>query len=60
MQFYTVEKAAEIMSVSAYMVRKWLRDGNLKGHKIGAGRLWRVTDDAIREFVEKNGQNAAS
>lgn len=52
MQFYSVEKAAEIMSVSAFMVRKWLRDGNLKGYKIGAGRLWRVTDEAIREFVQ--------
>ena len=52
MEIYTVEQAAKVLSVSAFIMRKWLRDGTIKGHKIGGGRLWRITGDDIREFVQ--------
>lgn len=52
MEIYTVEQAAKILSVSTVTMRLWLRDGVIKGHKIGGGHLWRITGDAIREFVQ--------
>ena len=56
MQIYTVNQAAERMSVSSDTVRVWLRAGLIKGIKIGGGRMWRVTEDAIQEFLKKGAQ----
>ena len=56
MEIYTVGQAAEKLSVSTYILRAWLRNGSIKGSKIGGGKLWRITDDAIREFLQKGAQ----
>ena len=57
MEYFTVGKAAEKMSVAEFTVRRWLREGMLKGTKIGAGQLWRISDEAINEFMNKDGKN---
>ncbi|MDZ4131564.1 MAG: helix-turn-helix domain-containing protein [Dethiobacteria bacterium] len=51
MEYLTVEEAAAILKVRENTVRDWLKSGKLKGHKIG--RIWRLTEEAISEFVEK-------
>jgi excisionase family DNA binding protein len=33
-------------------VRNWLRKGVIKGTKVGSGRLWRISDTTIDEFVK--------
>jgi len=38
--FLTPEELAEALRVSPETVRRWLRTGEVKGHR--AGRLWRV------------------
>ena len=43
------------MKVRQNTVRDWLKSGRLKGHKIG--RVWRLTEEAIKEFVEKEAGN---
>lgn len=53
MQIYTVGQAAERLSVSPPTVRTWLHDGLLRGSKIGGGKVWRVTEDAIQEFLKQ-------
>ena len=49
MEIYTVEQAAEKLSVSQVTIREWLRNGTLIGHK--AGRFWRITDADIAEML---------
>lgn len=49
-QIYTPDRAAEILAVDAQTIRIWLRRGVLHGSKIGA-KLWRISDDDIRQFM---------
>jgi len=49
---YTVEQAAELLLVAPYTIRKWLREGKLRG--VRAGRMWRVRDSDIQEYLDKN------
>ncbi len=44
----TTDDAAERLQVSAKTVRKWLRNGTIKGVKIGP--LWRISEATIDEF----------
>ena len=52
LEIYTVEQAAEKLTVSSGTIREWLRNGTLPGHK--AGRFWRITDKDIEEMFAKN------
>jgi len=47
----TPEEAAKILHVSPDTVRGWLRKGVIKGTKVGGGRLWRISESTINEFV---------
>ena len=51
LEIYTVEQAAEKLTVSPLTIREWLRNGTLPGHK--AGRFWRITDEDIEEMFAK-------
>lgn len=44
------EEVAERLTVTPRTVRDWLRAGKLRGTK--AGRLWRVSEEAVCEFLE--------
>lgn len=48
----TVDQVAERMGRKPSTVRGWLAGGDLQGYKL-QGRDWRVTEDALRRFVEK-------
>jgi excisionase family DNA binding protein len=52
MHIYTAKQAAALLAVSEQTVRVWLRNGLLKGSKIGAGRMWRITGEAIAEIMK--------
>ena len=54
MEIYTVEQAAEKLTVSPQTIRAWLRNGTLPGHKVG--HFWRITDDDIKEMFAKTPQ----
>lgn len=47
----TPEDAAARLQVSTGTVRGWLRKGVIKGTKVGGGRLWRISESTIDEFV---------
>ena len=49
-KIYTVEEIAEKLRVRTYTVRGWLRDGVLKGFKMG-GRVWRVKESELQKFI---------
>jgi len=57
-KFLTPEAAAERLDVAPTTVRSWLRKGILKGSKVGGGKLWRISEEAIADFI-KAGQELA-
>ena len=46
------EEVAAYLAVSVLGVYRRLRTGRLRGHKIGG--KWRVSDDAVREYLEES------
>ena len=53
----TTEEIAAILSVHPRTVMRWLREGKLKGLKVG--RLWRVRLEDLEAFIrgEKGGES---
>src|SRR4051794_2434544 len=51
--FVTIDQAAQQLDVSAWTIRRWLRDGLLDGEQVTAGAAWsiRLTDDIRARFV---------
>jgi excisionase family DNA binding protein len=48
--FLTVKEVAHKLSIKPKTVRKWLREGKLKGVKLG--RLWRIREADIDKLAE--------
>jgi excisionase family DNA binding protein len=46
----TPEEVAERLRISRWTVMDYLREGRIKGRKIG--RLWRITEEDLQAFVE--------
>jgi len=49
--YYSPEEVAEKYNVSGVVVRKWLREGKLKGFKLG-GKIWRIPETELEHFVQ--------
>lgn len=49
-KYYSVKEAAEEFSLSEKTLLNWLRAGKLKAEK--AGRAWRISDSAIRDYLK--------
>lgn len=49
---YTPPEVAEILKISELTLMDWLRSGKLQGVKVG--RLWRITESALNDFLEMN------
>ena len=47
----SVEEAADLLQISAYMVRQWAREAKIPAARIG-GRYWRFRRSALLEWVE--------
>lgn len=45
----TPEAAAERLAIAPRTIREWLRQGKIKGVKVG--KLWRIKEDALEEFL---------
>ena len=57
----TPEEAAERLSVSPKGVKNWLRQGKLRGLKVG--RLWRISESDLGAFLDASraaGQGTAA
>lgn len=48
----TVDQVAERLQVNPETVRRWLRRGELEGVDLGHKAGYRVTEAALREFLE--------
>lgn len=46
----TVKETADILSLSEYTIREWLKSGKISGIKIGRG--WRIKEEDIESLTE--------
>lgn len=53
-ELFTPEEAAQILKVQHRTIMEWLRQGRLKGIKLG-GKLWRIPKQALLDFIEQSG-----
>ena len=49
-KFLTVEEASEVLQISPYTMRKYLKNGRVRGIKLG--NSWRVPETALVELAE--------
>jgi excisionase family DNA binding protein len=49
----TVEQVAELFSVSRDTVRRWLREGRLKGIDLGGRAGYRISREEVRRFRQR-------
>jgi excisionase family DNA binding protein len=57
-EYLTVEQVAERLQVSAWTVRRWLREGQLEGSHLGDRAGWRVPEEAIDRFLQVRSNRA--
>ncbi len=50
-RYYSPDEVAKKYNVSGVVVRKWLREGKLKGFKLG-GNIWRIHEAELEQFVQ--------
>ncbi len=56
MEYLTVEEVSDRLKVSPWTVKRWLRDGELKGVRLGKNGPWRTTDADLDRFLEESTQ----
>lgn len=47
--FLTPQEVSDILRVSVYTVRRWIKEGDLPAYKVGRG--WRISGAAIDEWL---------
>ena len=47
---YTLQEIEQLIKIPVVTLRTYLRDGKLKGLKIG--RHWRITEEQLEEFLK--------
>ena len=50
MKLYDVEEVAEILSVGEPTIRRYLRQGKLKGKKLA--KRWYVSEEALKDYFQ--------
>jgi excisionase family DNA binding protein len=55
-EMYTPEELANLLKISRRTVYLWLREGRIKGIKVGD--LWRIPKESLGEFLEEGAKTA--
>ena len=50
---YTLHEVEEILNVTQRTLYRWIDSGKIKAFK--AGRTWRISEEALQEFIDKGG-----
>ncbi len=58
-QLLTTEEAAKRIGVKQTTVRTWLNKGLLEGTKVGGGKLWRISEEALEDFINNKRNKTA-
>ncbi|MBP7670913.1 helix-turn-helix domain-containing protein [Candidatus Gracilibacteria bacterium] len=59
-KFFTTEQVATILQVHPFTILKFIKQGKLKGIKLG--RVYRITESDVREFLAErstHGKNSS-
>jgi excisionase family DNA binding protein len=48
--FLTVQEVSDLLRVSVYTVRRWIKDGALPAYKVGRG--WRIRDTDLDRWLD--------
>lgn len=49
-EVFTPEEAAERLKLNPETIRRYLRDGTIKGYQVG--RVWRIPESALAQWLE--------
>ena len=49
--FLTPQEVSELLQVSVYTVRRWIKQGELPAYKVG--RLWRIEKGDLNTWLDK-------
>ncbi|HRH55416.1 MAG TPA: helix-turn-helix domain-containing protein [Candidatus Paceibacterota bacterium] len=54
--FLTRDEVAQLLRVNIRTVERWLKNGSLKGYKLGNGKtsLWRIPEVELKNFLRKH------
>lgn len=52
-QLYSVAQVGKILELSGERVRQLLKDGDLEGFKLPLGNYWRISESALKKFINK-------
>lgn len=50
-KLYTPEQVADHLQIDEQTVRRFLRDGEIVGHRIG--RQWRISESALADYMRR-------
>ena len=51
-KFYTIPETAEALNVTPQTIRAWIKQGRLKGQRIGRPIL--ITENNLKEFLQES------
>jgi len=49
---HTISEVAVMLSVSSESIRRYIKSNKLKASRVG--RQWRISDEDLKEYFEKN------
>jgi excisionase family DNA binding protein len=50
--FLTPQEVSDLLRVSVYTVRRWIKEGHLPAYKVGRG--WRISEADIGDWLEQH------
>jgi putative molybdopterin biosynthesis protein len=50
--FLTPQEVSDILRVSVYTVRRWIKEGDLPAYKVGRG--WRISESDIDDWLNQH------
>lgn len=52
-EYLTVEQVSDLLQVKHATVRKWLREGRLRGINLGGVAGWRIRREELERFISE-------
>lgn len=49
--FLTPKEVSDLLQVSVYTVRRWIKQGELPAYKVG--RLWRINEGDLNQWLKQ-------
>jgi len=56
--FLTPQEVSDLLRVSVYTVRRWIKEGDLPAYKVGRG--WRIEEDDLNTWLGEQRTSVAA